>query len=158
MQFKEGDIDGLIVRDLKFFKDKRGWLSELFRNDELSEDIRPEMAYFSMTLPGVLRGPHEHVEQTDYFIFWSSTFRIVLWDQREGSPTRMNRKVITVGEDSPMCLVVPPGVVHAYKNVGRDEGIVLNFPNRLFAGRGKKETVDEIRYEDDPDTIYRMEE
>lgn len=158
MQFRDGEIDGLIVRELNFFGDQRGWLSELFRNDELDEEIRPEMAYFSMTLPGVQRGPHEHMDQTDYFVFWSSTFRLVLWDQREGSPTRMNRKVITAGKASPVCVVVPPGVVHAYKNMGSDEGIVLNFPNRLFAGRGRKEPVDEIRYEDDPDTIYRMDE
>jgi dTDP-4-dehydrorhamnose 3,5-epimerase len=158
VQFKDGEIDGLVVRELTFFKDQRGWLSELFRNDELDEDIHPKMAYFSMTLPGVVRGPHEHVDQTDYFIFWSSTFKLVLWDQREGSPTRMNRKVITAGENSPMSLVVPPGVVHAYMNVGKSEGIVLNFPNRLFAGRDRKEPVDEIRYEDDPNNIYRMDE
>ena len=158
MQFKEGDIDGVIVKDLKFFKDQRGWLSEIFRHDEMDEDIYPAMAYFSMTLPGVQRGPHDHREQTDYFVFYTSTFKVALWDKRDGSPTRMNRRVIVAGEDSPMSVVVPPGVVHAYKNVGARDGIVLNFPNRLFAGRDKKEPVDEIRYEDDPDSIYRLDE
>jgi dTDP-4-dehydrorhamnose 3,5-epimerase len=34
--------------------------------------------------------------------------------------------------------------------------MVLNFPNRLFAGRGKKLPVDEIRYEDAKDTPFVM--
>jgi dTDP-4-dehydrorhamnose 3,5-epimerase len=48
-------------------------------------------------------------------------------------------------------------VVHAYKNVGGSEGIVLNYPNRLYAGRGKKEPVDEIRHEDDPASRFRVD-
>ena len=33
--FKNGEIEGVIIRPLKRFEDKRGWLSELFRADEL---------------------------------------------------------------------------------------------------------------------------
>jgi dTDP-4-dehydrorhamnose 3,5-epimerase len=35
--------------------------------------------------------------------------------------------------------------------------MVINCPNRLFMGEGKKEEIDEIRHEDDPDTIYRID-
>jgi dTDP-4-dehydrorhamnose 3,5-epimerase len=35
--------------------------------------------------------------------------------------------------------------------------MVLNFPNRLYAGEGKKEPVDEIRHEVDPASIFRTE-
>lgn len=30
MRFKDGDIEGLGIRDLNYFKDDRGWLTELF--------------------------------------------------------------------------------------------------------------------------------
>jgi len=30
--------------------------------------------------------------------------------------------------------------------------------DRLFKGEGKRETVDEIRYEDDPSSHFRIEE
>jgi dTDP-4-dehydrorhamnose 3,5-epimerase len=43
---------------------------------------------------------------------------------------------------------VPPGVVHAYRNVGDDDAFVLNFPDRLYAGKNKAEPVDEIRHEE----------
>ena len=46
------------------------------------------MAYVSLTHPGVSRGPHEHVEQADYFCFiGSGVSRVYLWDARKGSPT-----------------------------------------------------------------------
>jgi hypothetical protein len=35
--------------------------------------------------------------------------------------------------------------------------MVINCPNRLFMGAGKKEEIDEIRHEDDPETIYRID-
>jgi dTDP-4-dehydrorhamnose 3,5-epimerase len=64
--------------------------------------------------------------------------------------------VIEVGEDNPMFVMVPPGVVHAYRNVGESDAIVLNFPNKLYAGEGKKEPVDEIRHEHDPESRFSL--
>lgn len=158
MEFRDGGIEGVIIRELIKFPDERGWLSELFRTDEIEEVTAPVMSYVSLTHPGVTRGPHAHKEQTDYFVFnGPSTFELYLWDAREGSSTHMNRLVLKAGVDNPAAVVVPPGVVHAYKNIGATDGIVLNFPNRLYMGHGKKEAVDEIRYEDDPDSPYRVQ-
>jgi dTDP-4-dehydrorhamnose 3,5-epimerase-like enzyme len=56
------------VRDIRKFEDDRGWLTELFRHDELAPEFFPVMAYISSTLPGVTRGPHEHVDQADLFV------------------------------------------------------------------------------------------
>lgn len=158
MGFRDGEIEGVALRDLRFFNDERGWLSELFRLDEMGDGFRPAMSYVSMTLPGVRRGPHAHREQTDYFAFFSSSFKLVLWDGREGSRTYGNRMVLLLGQDNPKFVSVPPGVVHAYKNVGGAKGLVFNFPDRLYAGWGRGGPVDEIRYEDDPGAIYRFDE
>lgn len=156
--FKKGKIDGVIIREIVKYVDDRGWLAEVFREDEVARENLPVMGYISMTQPDVARGPHEHVDQTDSFGFIGpSNFKIYLWDNRKGSPTFMTRQVVFAGEDSPKSVVIPPGVVHAYKNVGGKQGMVVNFPNRLFAGKGKKEKVDEIRHEDDSNTIYRLD-
>jgi dTDP-4-dehydrorhamnose 3,5-epimerase len=153
--FKDGNIDGIIIRHLNKYTDNRGWLIELFRHDELNQEYFPVMSYISMTSPGVVRGPHEHVDQTDLFGFIGpSTFKVYLWDTRKNSPTFMQKQVILVGENNPASVIVPPGIVHAYKNVGTQPGMVVNYPNRLFAGKGKKEKVDEIRHENDPNTIF----
>jgi dTDP-4-dehydrorhamnose 3,5-epimerase len=158
MQFREGSVDGVIWKPLTFFRDKRGWLCELFRHDELPKEFHPVMCYISMTEPGIARGPHEHVEQADYFCFIGpSNFKVYLWDSRKTSPTYGVKEVRVVGEDAPFGLVVPKGVVHAYLNVGKVQGIVFNAPNQLYKGEGKKQPVDEIRHEDHSDSIFKLD-
>ena len=157
--FQTGEIKDVVVRDLRKFNDRRGWLVELFRHDDLDSEFYPAMSYISSTLPGVARGPHEHVDQADLFCFLGpSNFKFRMWDNRPDSPTFRNMMTMIVGADDPKAVVVPKGVVHAYQNVGDTEGLVINCPNRLDMGEGRREQVDEIRHEDDPDTIFRMDE
>jgi len=154
----EGIIEGVTVRSLTRYSDARGWLMELFRSDEVEGAIVPAMSYISMTAPGVARGPHEHMDQTDYFCFAGpSTFKVYLWDRRKDSATCGIRQVELAGEEDPKVVIVPPGIVHAYKNVGSAEGLVVNFPNRLFMGEGKSQPVDEIRYEELEDSPYVLD-
>ena len=156
--YLEGAIDGVTVRPLSTYRDHRGWLTELYREDELPVAQHPVMAYVSETLPGVARGPHEHIAQTDYFAFLGpGEFCLYLWDARPDSPTRGHRMKMAVGESNRQCVIVPPGVVHAYRNVGATPGWVFNGPNRLFAGAGKREPVDEMRHEDAAESAYRLE-
>ena len=158
-EWTRGTIKDVIVRDLRKFVDERGWLAELFRHDELAAETYPAMTYVSATEPHVTRGPHEHVDQTDLFCFMgASNFKLRLWDNRNDSETFGRVMTLFVGEDNPKSVIVPPGVVHAYRNIGHTKGIVINCPNRLFAGEGKRETVDEIRHEDDPHTVFRIED
>ena len=65
--------------------------------------------------------------------------------------------VFEAGEAWPARVVVPAGVVHAYQNVGDRDGLVLNCPDRLYAGEGRREPVDEIRWEDDPSGRFRLD-
>ena len=157
--FQEGEIHDVVVRDLRKYHDERGWLSELFRHDELEHEFFPAMAYTSSTTPGVTRGPHEHVDQADLFCFLGpSNFKLRMWDNRPDSPTYRNVMTVIVGEDSPKTVLIPRGVVHAYQNIGAVDGIVINCPNRLYMGTARREPIDEIRHEDDPNTIFRMED
>ena len=151
--FQEGVIKDIIIKHLKVVSDRRGWLGELFRHDELPDGFQPVMGYVSLTHPGVIRGPHEHTEQSDYFCFLGK-FTLYLWDNRKGSSTYLRKMIIEDTEKK--IVVVPPGVVHAYKNTGDVDSLVLNFPDRLYAGWGRKEDVDEIRYEDNPDTLFKI--
>ena len=151
----ETPLPGVVIRPLAKHTDSRGWLLELFRDDELPEGFSPVMGYMSVTLPGVTRGPHEHAEQTDGFVFLSGLMKLFLWDNRSGEAGP--RVVIDVGSNNPVFVTVPPGVVHAYKNVGSDDATVYNFPNQLYAGRGRAHPVDEIRHETDPDSPFRIE-
>ncbi|MFQ5505994.1 MAG: dTDP-4-dehydrorhamnose 3,5-epimerase family protein [Planctomycetota bacterium] len=159
-EFRVGEIQDVEVRKLIKHVDARGWLAELFREDELgSEDYKPVMSYLSMTEPGTVRGPHEHEDQADLFCFIGpGSFKLWLWDNRPDSATFWCRMVLLVGQDNPTSVLIPKGVVHAYKCVSRSMGAVINLPNRLYAGEGKRATVDEIRHEDDPDSVFEVSE
>ncbi len=155
--FRVGEIQGVVIRKLTRSTDSRGWLVELFRKDDLFDEFFPVMAYISSTVPGVTRGPHEHLDQADLFCFIGpSNFKLRLWDNRENSETFCFVATLDVGRDNPTSILVPTGVVHAYQNVGEVEGMVINCPNRLYRGDGKKERVDEIRYENDNQTKFLM--
>ena len=156
--FRDGVIEGVVIGPLKRFDDDRGWLIELFRRDELDSGVYPAMAYLSQTLAGVARGPHEHRHQTDLFAFVGpGDFKLYLWDIRPDSPTLDHRLTLVAGESNPQSVIVPPGVVHAYKNISQVPGLVLNSPNRLYAGQGRQEPVDEIRHEDVSDGPFLLD-
>lgn len=159
-QFTKGKINDVVVYPLRKFVDERGWLAELFRHDEISEEFFPVMSYISVTEPLVQRGPHEHVDQADLFCFiGTGNFKLRLWDNRVESSTYNNVMTIFAGADNPQAVIVPKGVVHAYKNVSTiEKGVVINCPNQLFMGKDKKEPIDEIRHEDDPNTPYKIDD
>ncbi len=153
MEFKKGEIEGIIIEKLTKFSDERGFLVETFRIDNLPDNLQPVMSYVSYTKPGIARGPHEHNKQTDIFCFIGpGNFMIKLWDNRKASKTFGYVMEVIGGEDNPIRVIVPPGVVHGYKNISQEVmGMVLNYPNKLYRGCARKEEVDEIRHEDKED-------
>ena len=157
MEFIDGDIEGVFVHPLTKHIDDRGFLSETFRIDTLPEGLRPVMSYVSYTKPGLGRGPHEHRDQTDVFaLIGPGNFKIYLWDNRKKSTTYGKRMILSGGVDNPITLVVAPGVIHGYRNVSSSElGMVINYPDKLYAGWDKQEPVDEIRHEDEEGFFYR---
>lgn len=146
-------IEHVLLRELKRFEDKRGWLAEFHRMDEI--DHSPAMGYFSTTWPGVARGPHEHALQTDLFVFAGpGDFRVYLYDNRPESPTHGAAYDAVFGASRPASLVVPPRVIHAYRCVSDVPGLVANLPDKLYKGPGRALPVDEHRHEDLEDSPF----
>ena len=148
-------IHGVIIKPLSKNTDERGWLAEVFRRDEL--DFDPVMSYMSLTNPGIVRGPHEHVQQSDCFVFLGpGSFRLYLWDRRKGSKTNGEALEIEVGENNPSLVIVPPGVVHGYKCISDVPALSINLPDKLYKGINKAQEVDEIRWEKDENSPYKI--
>jgi len=156
MEWTKGQIEGVVIKKLVKHVDERGFLVETFRIDELPEGLNPLMSYVSYTEPGITRGPHEHKAQTDIFSFIGpGNFMVKLWDNRRDSKTYGNYMKFFAGEDNPLTVIVPPGVVHGYKNVSKTtRGMVLNYPDKLFMGWNRSEEVDEIRHEDMEESVF----
>jgi len=149
-------LKDVIIKKINKYEDERGWLIEIFRSDELSGFV-PAMSYVSLTKPGVARGPHEHVYQSDCFVFLGpGSFRLYLWDRRPNSETCGQSLEIEVGEINPSLVIVPPGVVHGYKCISEVAAMSINLPDKLYKGDGKKEEIDEIRWEQDLESPYKI--
>jgi len=155
----DGAIDGIVITELEQYADERGWLAEIYRADTLPPGYTPAMCYLSLTRPGVVRGPHEHRQQTDLlYLAASSHFAVHLWDNRPDSPSYGQHVRLEAGAENQLTILIPPGVVHAYKNIGPVDGITGNAPDMLYGGPGKKDPVDEIRHEDNPDSPFAVSE
>lgn len=150
-------LPGVAMEAAPVYRDDRGNLLELYRADEIPAGFVPVMACCSWTLPGISRGPHEHVAQDDYFTFAGpSDFLVVLWDARPGASGPERGWWLTLGETHPARLYIPHGVVHGYRNIGPVPGLVLTVVNQLYRGEGRGQPVDEIRHEHEPGSRYRF--
>ena len=148
-------ISGVKIKKLNKYEDERGWLAEFYRHDEA--DYNPAMGYVSVTRPGVVRGPHEHVYQSDCFVFVGpGTFKLHLWDKRADSSTNGEKIEIEVGENNPTMVIVPPGVVHGYKCISEHDAWCINMPDKLYRGIAKKDEIDEVRWELDEQSPYKI--
>ncbi len=148
-------IEGVIIKKIEKNVDARGWLAEFFRSDEVA--YRPAMGYVSLTKPDVVRGPHEHKYQSDAFIFMGpGNFELYLWDNRAASATKGEQVKLEVGENNPVLVIVPPGVVHGYKCVSDQDGLCINLPDKLYRGEGKAEESDEIRWESNEESPFKI--
>jgi dTDP-4-dehydrorhamnose 3,5-epimerase len=148
-------INGVIIKKIKKNEDARGWLGEFFREDEV--EFRPAMGYVSVTKPGVVRGPHEHIRQSDGFVFVGpGRFDLYLWDHRDDSSTNGESMKFEVGENDPCLVIVPPGVIHGYKCVSDKDAYCINIPDKLYRGRGMQDEIDEVRWEEKEDSPYMI--
>jgi dTDP-4-dehydrorhamnose 3,5-epimerase len=126
-------IEGAEVRQLKKTVDERGYLCELLRKDwSIFKEFA--MTYFSVTFPGVVRAWHRHPKskQTDYMCVLQGTGKIVVYDDREGSPTKGSINEFIVGEDNPTLVKIPGECWHGFKALGVKPVILVNSPTGLY--------------------------
>ena len=139
----------VIVDEIKQFKDDRGLLAEIWRvddskiNSSSSSNIIPQMSYWSVTNPLVMRGPHEHKDQCDWFVSWFNRMVYQLYNPITKEmfhfitdPTKIYRIKVDIG------------IIHSYRNLELRPVTTGNFPTALFMGENKKSAIDEIRHED----------
>jgi dTDP-4-dehydrorhamnose 3,5-epimerase len=120
-------IQGVITKALKVIPDERGFLMEMLRDDDPFFQ-RFGQVYLSVVYPGVVKGWHYHKKQTDHFTFVKGMAKVVLYDSREGSPTKGEVNEYFMGEQNPVLLVIPPGVLHGMKGIGTEPAYLINVP------------------------------
>jgi len=124
-------IEGVQVRKLRLIPDERGYLMEMLRSDWEEYDKFGQV-YITAVYPGAVKGWHYHRIQTDHFICVHGMAKVVLYDGREGSPTHGEVNEFFMGDQNPMLLKIPPGVMHGFKGISQEMALIVNVPTELY--------------------------
>ena len=141
-------IEGVKTKRLRVIPDERGRLMEMLRSDD---EMYTEFGqvYMTTTYPQVIKAWHYHKNQDDNIVAIVGMLKLVLFDDREGSPTRGEVNEFFIGEHNPMLVHVPSNVYHGWKCISESEAIVVNIVTRPY----DYEHPDEHRLPYDTDQI-----
>lgn len=116
---------------LKRYTDDRGALME-----NTAPPIFKEAKHFfvSKSKPGVIRGNHYHLRKSEWFYVIQGECRLVIKDMKTG---KKEERLVKANQD--IAIHMEPNKSHAFKNVGKNELILLAL-------------VNEVHNQQDPDT------
>ncbi len=118
-------IAGVVVKPLRKIPDERGCVMHMLRADDPEFERFGEI-YFSTVRPGAIKAWHLHTEMTLNYAVVAGMIKLVLYDDREGSPTRGEIQELFVGDENYCLVKVPPLVWNGFKGIGAREAIVAN--------------------------------
>lgn len=118
-------IEGVIIKDLKQIPDERGKIMHMLRVDDEHFEQFGEI-YFSMVYPGVIKGWHLHKRMTLNYAVIQGMIKLVLYDDREDSPTKGEVQEIFTGEDKYQLIKIPPGIYNGFKGIGIKPALIAN--------------------------------
>jgi len=124
-------IDGVRTKGLKVVPDERGRLMEMLRaDDELFTKFG--QVYVTAAYPGVVKAWHYHERQTDNMVCVRGMMKVVLYDDRDGSPTRGLINEFFIGDHNPLLVQIPALVFHGFKCVSEHESLVVNTVTEVY--------------------------
>ncbi len=128
-------IAGVRVRSNAIYPDDRGYFLEVSRGGrELVADFPAETTQVSAALsyPGTIKAFHYHLRQRDCWTPATGMLQVALADLREGSPTFGVRNTFYVGVLRPWQILIPAGVAHGYKVIGKDPALLVYVTDRFY--------------------------
>ena len=126
------------ILDLDKKSDERGWLIEVL-GGELPEGCEEfGQLHVSVAYPGKVRGNHYHTRKVEWFCVPAGQGLLLLKDQETGETQE-----VIMGVNNLKTIKIQPGTIHAIKNIGEDDMVLIVYANESFDP-------------DDPDTYYEQ--
>jgi dTDP-4-dehydrorhamnose 3,5-epimerase len=148
-------IEGVRLQAMALWPDDRGYFLEVQRlGHGLASHFPVDSTQVSAALnyPGTVKAFHYHLHQTDCWTPVAGLLQVALVDLRAGLATYGARNTLYVGALRPWQILIPPGVAHGYKVVGRDPALLVYLTDRFY------DPADEGRIPyDDPHIRYDWE-
>jgi dTDP-4-dehydrorhamnose 3,5-epimerase len=120
-----GAIDGVRIVPLRRIPDERGTIYHMLRRSD-EHFVEFGEIYFASIYEGVVKGWHKHRDMTLNYACVHGRIKLVLYDDREESPTRGALVEVFLGPDDHSLVVIPPGVWTGFKGMSSPFAIVAN--------------------------------
>ena len=120
-----GPIEGVVVADRAQIVDDRGKVAHMLRADDPLFEKFGEV-YFSWVNPGRVKAWHLHEVMTLNYACPHGEVVLVLYDQREGSPTFGNLSKVVLSPEHYHLVKVPPGVWNGFMGMAAYPSVVCN--------------------------------
>lgn len=118
-------IDGVIVKPLRKIPDERGSVFHMLKKEDPEFNGFGEI-YFSTIYPRVIKGWHLHKEMELNYAAVFGNVKLVLYDDRDQSPTKGVVQEVFIGDKNYVLVKIPKLVWNGFKGVGTTEAIVAN--------------------------------
>jgi dTDP-4-dehydrorhamnose 3,5-epimerase len=118
-------IDGVVVVPLRRIPDERGTIMHMLRRTD-DHFVEFGEIYFTTIYAGIVKGWHRHAEMTLNYACVHGRVKLVLYDDREGSPTQGVLLERFLGPDDYSLVVIPPGVWNGMKGMSAPFALVAN--------------------------------
>jgi dTDP-4-dehydrorhamnose 3,5-epimerase len=128
-------IEGVRIEPLALWPDDRGYFLEVQRFGRgLAAQFAPESTQVSTALnyPGAIKAFHYHLHQTDCWTPAMGMLQVALVDLRLGSATFGVRNTLYTGVLRPWQILIPPGIGHGYKVIGREPAMLIYLTDRFY--------------------------
>jgi len=118
-------IQGVEIVPLRRIPDERGTIFHMLRSTDPHFQKFGEI-YFSTVYKGIVKGWHRHRGMTLNYACLEGRIKLVLYDDRPGSPTLGELQEIFLGPDAYALVIIPPEVWNGFKGMSDPYAIVAN--------------------------------
>ena len=113
------------VIPLRRIPDERGTIMHMLRSDDPHFRGFGEI-YFTTIYPGIVKGWHRHRDMTLNYACVYGRVKVVIYDEREDSPTRGCLMEVYLGTDNHALVIIPPGLWNGMKGMSSPFALVAN--------------------------------
>jgi dTDP-4-dehydrorhamnose 3,5-epimerase len=127
-------IEGVRLQPFTLWPDDRGYFLEVARLGQGLVSGFPACSQVSTAVnyPGIIKAFHYHRRQTDFWVPAAGLLQVALVDMRVSSSTYGAKNTIFAGTLRPWQILIPPGVVHGYKVVGKEPSTLVYVTDRTY--------------------------
>lgn len=118
-------ISGVIIQPLKQIEDERGKVMHMLRKDsELFLGFGE--VYFSLIHCGKVKAWKKHFKMTQHFAVPVGKVKIVIYDERKGSPTYKEIQEVELGEGNYSLIRIPPLLWYGFQGISAGTSLIAN--------------------------------